>query len=86
VTTCLQGDLVFFLIMVFCAWHVSRGGRIWRMILIVASGLSYVSAALAAARSWDLLIVALTIIYAIQRCWSIRRLRSYPAYSDSGTS
>jgi hypothetical protein len=62
----LRGDLVFFLIVVFCAWRVSRGGRISRMILIIASGLSYVSAVLAVARSWDLLIVALTIIYAAQ--------------------
>jgi len=36
------------------------------MILIIASGLSYVSAVLAVARSWDLLITALAIVYAAQ--------------------
>jgi hypothetical protein len=58
--------LVFFLVVVFCVWRVSRGGRISRMILIIVSGLSYVSAVLAVARSWDLLIVALIIIDAAQ--------------------
>ena len=54
------------LIEVFCVWRVSRGGRISRMILIIASGLSYVSAVLAVARSWDLLIAALAVVYATQ--------------------
>jgi hypothetical protein len=62
----LRDDVVSFLVVVFCVWRVSRGGRISRMILIIVSGVSYVSAVLAVARSWDLLIAALTIIYAAQ--------------------
>ena len=61
-----QEDLASFLVAVFCVWRVSRGGRISRMILIVVSGLSYVSAVLAVARSWDLVIVGLIVIYATQ--------------------
>jgi hypothetical protein len=61
-----QDDVVSLPVVVFCVWRVSRGGRISRMILIIASGLSYVSAVLAVARSWGLLIVALIIIYAAQ--------------------
>ena len=62
----LREDVAFFLVVVFCVRRVSRGGRISRMILIIASGLSYVSAVLAVARSWDLLIAALVIVYAAQ--------------------
>jgi hypothetical protein len=62
----LQEGVTLFLVVVFCVRRVSRGGRISRMILIIASGLSYVSAVLAVARSWDLLIAALAIVYAAQ--------------------
>jgi hypothetical protein len=62
----LRDDSASFMIVVFLVWRVSRGGRISRMILIIVSGLSYVSAVLAVARSWDLLIVALIIIFAAQ--------------------
>jgi hypothetical protein len=55
-----------FLVVVFCVGRVSCGGRISRMILIIASGLSYVSAVLAVARSWDLPIAALAIVCAAQ--------------------
>jgi hypothetical protein len=58
--------VAFFLVVVFCVRRVSRGGRISRIILIIASGLFYVSAVLAVARSWDLLIAALAIVYAAQ--------------------
>ena len=61
-----RNDVVSFPVVVFFVWGVSRGGRISRIILIVASGVSYVAAVLAVARSWDLLIVALAIIYAAQ--------------------
>jgi hypothetical protein len=61
-----QESVVSFLVVVFCVRRVSRGGRISRMILIIASGLSYVSAVLAVARSWDLPIAALAIVCAAQ--------------------
>ena len=62
----LREGVVSFLVVVFCVWRVSRGGRISRMILIIASGLSYASAVLAVARSWDLLVAALAIVSAAQ--------------------
>ena len=50
----------------FLAWRVSRGGRISRMILIIASGAACALTALAVARLWDAAVVALVIICAIQ--------------------
>ena len=74
-----RNDVVSFPVVVFFVWRVSRGGRISRIILIVASGVSYVAAVLAVARSWDLLIVALAIIYAAQiALWSARRSTAVP--------
>lgn len=58
--------LLSFLIAAFLVWRVSRGGRISRMILIVVSGASYAVAVLAVARLWDLAIMALVIICAVQ--------------------
>jgi hypothetical protein len=56
----------YFFVAIFCAWRVSRGGWISRVILIMASCLFYVSTVLELARSWDLAIIALTLIYAAQ--------------------
>jgi hypothetical protein len=65
-----------FLSTAFLAWRVSRGGRISRMILIIASGAACVVTALAVARLWDVAVVALVIICAVQ----IALLVSPPVY------
>jgi hypothetical protein len=59
-------SLPWFLITAFLAWRVSRGGRISRAILILASGAFYVVAVLHVARLWDLSVIALVIIAAAQ--------------------
>ena len=59
-TTSLGGLLVIF----FCTWRVSQGGRISRMALILFSGLAYGRVVLNVARSWDLATVALALIFA----------------------
>jgi hypothetical protein len=65
-----------FLSTAFLAWRVSRGGRISRMILIIASGAAYAVAALAVARLWDVAVVGVVIICAVQ----IALLVSPPVY------
>jgi hypothetical protein len=65
-----------FLITVFLAWRVSRGGRVARMILIIVSGASCAVAALAVARLWDLTIMAQVISGAAQ----VALLASPPVY------
>jgi hypothetical protein len=50
----------------FFIWLVSRGSRVARMVLIVASGLTYAVVVLAVARLWDLTIVVLVTICAVQ--------------------
>lgn len=65
-----------FLAIAFLIWRVSRGGRISRMILIVGSAAGYAAAALAVARLWDVTVVALVCICAVQ----IALLVSPPVY------
>jgi hypothetical protein len=65
-----------FLTTAFLTWRVSRGGRISRAILILASGASYTVAALAVARLWDPVVMTLVIIGAAQ----IALLISAPVY------
>jgi hypothetical protein len=65
-----------FLSTAFLAWRVSRDGRISRMILIIASGAAYAVAALAVARLWDVAVVGVVIICAVQ----IALLVSPPVY------
>ena len=65
-----------FLIAAFLAWRVSRGGRVSRMILVIASVASCAMAVLAVARRWDLSVVALVIIGAAQ----VALLVSPPVY------
>jgi hypothetical protein len=65
-----------FLTDAFLAWRVSRGGRISRIILIIGSGAVYIGTALAVARLWDVAVVALLIIGAVQ----ITLLVSPPVY------
>jgi hypothetical protein len=66
-----------FLITVFLAWRVSRGGMVSRMILIIVSGASCAVAALAIARLWDLTIMAQVVIGAAQ----VALLASPPVYA-----
>jgi hypothetical protein len=54
------------LVTAFLAWRVSRGGRVSRTILLLISGASYASAALAVARLWDPGIAADAFIRAVQ--------------------
>ena len=61
-----QELLPWFLITAFLAWRVSRGGRVSRAILVLASGASYVVGVLHVARLWDASIIALVIIAAAQ--------------------
>jgi len=72
----LPQNLWPFLSTAFLAWRVSRGGRISRMILIIASGAACAVAALAVARLWDVAVVALVIICAVQ----VALLVSPPVY------
>jgi len=65
-----------FLWTAFLTWRVSRGGRISRMLLIIGSGADCAAAVLAVARLWDLSILALVIIYAVQ----VELLLSAPVY------
>jgi hypothetical protein len=59
-------NLWSFLTTAFLVWRISLGGRISRMILILGSGADYAAAALAVARLWDVTVVALGIICAVQ--------------------
>jgi hypothetical protein len=72
-----RNPVPFFLVTAFLAWRVSRGGRMSRAILIVASGTSYAVAALAVARRWDAAVAALVIIGAAQ----LALLFSPPVYA-----
>lgn len=66
----------WWLITAFWTWRVSRGGRISRVLLIIGSVVSCAAAVLAVARSWDLSILALVIIYAVE----VELLLSPPVY------
>ena len=68
--------LLWLLIPAFLTWRVSRGGRISRMLLIVGSWLGCAAAVFAVARSWNLSIMALVIIFAAQ----VALLVSPPVY------
>lgn len=72
----VQDPLQWWLVTAFLVWRASRGGRISRMLLIVGSGLGCAAAVLAVARSWDLSIVAMVIIYAVE----VELLLSPPVY------
>ena len=71
-----RNPLPSFLTDLFLAWRVSRGGRISRMILIIGSGGSYAATALTVARRWDVAVVALVLISAVQ----VALLVSPPVY------
>jgi hypothetical protein len=60
----------------FLTWRVSRGGRISRMLLILASGASCAAALLDVARLWNVVVVALFIVSAAQ----VALLVSAPVY------
>jgi hypothetical protein len=64
------------LITAFLTWRVSRGGWFARRILIVASFASGAVAAVDVARRWDLTVMALVIIGAVQ----VALLVSPPVY------
>lgn len=57
---------LWFAILVFLAWRVSRGGRTSRLILILTSMLSFADAAFTATPHWSPGILALLAIYAAQ--------------------
>jgi hypothetical protein len=65
-----------FLVSVFLAWRVSRGGRIARMLLILYTGASYAAAALDVARLWNAAVVTLLVVAAAQ----VALLVSTPVY------
>jgi hypothetical protein len=65
-----------FLITAFLAWRVSRGGRISRMILILGNGAACARAVLDVARLWDVAVVALAVVSAVQ----VALLVSPPVY------
>jgi hypothetical protein len=71
-----QHPLGEFLWTAFLTWRVSRGGRISRVLLIIGSVLDCAAAVLAVARLWDLSIMTLVIIYAVQ----VELLLSPPVY------
>jgi hypothetical protein len=71
-----QQPLPSFLITAFLTWRVSRGGWFARRILIVASFASGAVAAVDVARRWDLTVMALVIIGAVQ----VALLVSPPVY------
>ena len=71
-----NNPLSSFLVDLFLAWRVSRGGRISRMILILASGASYTVAVVDVARLWNPGAVALLIVGAAQ----VTLLVSAPVY------
>jgi hypothetical protein len=71
-----QQPLPSFLITAFLTWRVSRGGWFARRILIVASFASGAVAAVDIARRWDLTVMALVIIGAVQ----VALLVSPPVY------
>ena len=71
-----QQPLPSFLITAFLTWRVSRGGWFARRILIVASFASGAVAAVDVARRWDLTVMALVIIGAVQ----VALLVSAPVY------
>lgn len=77
-----QNDpLSSFLVAVFLAWRVSRGGRISRMLLILGSGASYTAAVLDVARLWNAGAVAQLIVGAAQ----VTLLVSAPVYWHTRT-
>lgn len=73
-----------FLLLVFLAWRVSRGGWISRLILIVLSMYSFAGAAFIATPHWSPGVLALLAIYATQVALLVspaiyQRTRRYPA-------
>lgn len=71
-----NNPLAAFLIDVFLAWRVSRGGRISRMLLILGYGASYTEAVLDVARLWNAGAVVQLIVSAAQ----VTLLVSAPVY------
>jgi hypothetical protein len=71
-----RDQLPTFLVTAFLTWRVSRGGRVSRMILIIASGASCAAAIGSVARLWDLAIMAMVVIGAAQ----VTLLASPPVY------
>jgi hypothetical protein len=52
-------------VVVFLAWRVSRGGRLSRGLLILATGVTYLAAILHVARAWDAPLLILLLAYAV---------------------
>jgi hypothetical protein len=50
----------------FLVWRVSRGGRLSRVILIIAGTLSFAEAAFISSRSWSPVVLLLLAVYAAQ--------------------
>lgn len=61
-----KSQLHWFLLAVFLAWRVSRGGWLSRLVLILVSMTSFAGAAFIGPRQWNLGILALLAIYAAQ--------------------
>jgi hypothetical protein len=79
-----QAQPFWFLLAVFLAWRVSRGGRTSRLILILVSMFSFAGAAFIGTPHWSPRILALLAIYAAQVALLVspaiyQRTRRYPA-------
>jgi hypothetical protein len=73
-----------YLLAVFLAWRVSRGGWISRIVLILTSTFSFAGAAFAGTPHWSPGVLALLVIYAAQVALLVspavyQRTRRYPA-------
>ncbi|HUB38875.1 MAG TPA: hypothetical protein VMA72_08490 [Streptosporangiaceae bacterium] len=61
-----KSQLLWFLLEVFLAWRVWRGGRTSRVVLILVSMISFGGAAFTGPRLWSFGVLALLAIYAAQ--------------------
>jgi len=80
----VKAQPIWFPLLVFLAWRVSRGGRTSRLILILVSMFSFAGAAFIGTPQWSPGILALLAIYATQVALLVspaiyQRTRRYPA-------
>jgi hypothetical protein len=61
-----KSQLPWFLLAIFLAWRVWRGGRVSRVVLILVSMISFGGAAFTGPRLWSFGVLALLAIYAAQ--------------------
>jgi hypothetical protein len=54
------------LLAIFCAWRVSRGGWLSRLVLLVLTAAQYVTALLVVAGDWNIAVASLVVIYLVQ--------------------